>query len=548
MPTAYSYVRLSSSRQIQGDGVRRQLAKTREYCERNGLSLDEGLRLSDLGVSGFRSKNSKFGALAEFLAAAESGRIAKGSILIIESLDRLSRDQISEALQLFLRIIQSGVDIVTLEPERRHSRDSINDLSGILEPIIIMSRANEESATKSARITAKWEQRRIAAREGTAGGKSKGKLRPWWLDFNKVENRYVPIPDRVAVVREIFRLREGGYGMVAIVKKLNNEPWEKPRFASHWTTSGVNNILKTRKVIGEYQPNKVIDGRQVPDGDPVEGYYPAVIEREQFFRVQEGAKQRPGRAPVQEEVNLFSGLVFNGFDLHPMYAYTGSVKYKNKTYHYRNWMSQGHISGMAGSDGSRIKYETMETAFLKFVSELKPSDFSKDTTGVFDRIALVTGKLAEAEHKERVIKGRIKDLPAADILPFLDLVSDLDREKKALASELDALKSQASNADVDAVGELRTLADLLGKTTEEDASKDLRLQIRSRIARLVERIELFPKVSDKRGKCFKVQFQMFVKVFFKDGTERWFVQDHEANVDLNVKVGEFFEEGPVSPE
>ena len=76
----------------------------------------------------------------------------RGSVLIIESIDRLSRNKVGETLQLFISILNSGVSIVTREPRRAYTQDSINDIAALLEPIIYMSRAHEESATKSFRL------------------------------------------------------------------------------------------------------------------------------------------------------------------------------------------------------------------------------------------------------------------------------------------------------------------------------------------------------------------------------------------------------------
>jgi DNA invertase Pin-like site-specific DNA recombinase len=57
----------------------------------------------DLGVSAFRGKNADHGALKAFLDRVESGLIQPGSYLIVESLDRLSRTDITYALQLVSR-------------------------------------------------------------------------------------------------------------------------------------------------------------------------------------------------------------------------------------------------------------------------------------------------------------------------------------------------------------------------------------------------------------------------------------------------------------
>jgi DNA invertase Pin-like site-specific DNA recombinase len=88
---AYSYLRLSSDVQIRGDGLRRQLQASREYAAVNGLDLVEKDQLRDLGVSAFRGLNATDGALAGFLAAVSDKRVEPGSYLLIESLDRLSR-------------------------------------------------------------------------------------------------------------------------------------------------------------------------------------------------------------------------------------------------------------------------------------------------------------------------------------------------------------------------------------------------------------------------------------------------------------------------
>jgi DNA invertase Pin-like site-specific DNA recombinase len=144
---AFSYIRFSSKKQQKGESFRRQAEFAIEICRENGWVLDESLTLNDLGVSAFRGANAKVGALEEFLGAIRIGRVLKGSILIIESIDLLSRSKVGEALQLFISILNSGVSIVTREPRRIYTQDSINDIAALLEPIIYMSRADEALAT-----------------------------------------------------------------------------------------------------------------------------------------------------------------------------------------------------------------------------------------------------------------------------------------------------------------------------------------------------------------------------------------------------------------
>src|SRR5262249_37776328 len=113
---AYSYQRFSSPEQHKGDSLRRQTTLRDQFVERNKLQLDASLRLVDAGVSGFRGRHRSDDkhALHYFLSLVKSGRIAPGSFLIVESLDRLSREDVDEALQLLLSLTNAGIKVVQL--------------------------------------------------------------------------------------------------------------------------------------------------------------------------------------------------------------------------------------------------------------------------------------------------------------------------------------------------------------------------------------------------------------------------------------------------
>src|SRR5690606_33715882 len=91
-PLAYSYVRMSTDAQQKCDSLRRQTELSKAYAERSGLTLVEDFKLHDIGVSAFKGDNAATGALRRFLEAVENGKIPQGSYLLVESLDRLSRD------------------------------------------------------------------------------------------------------------------------------------------------------------------------------------------------------------------------------------------------------------------------------------------------------------------------------------------------------------------------------------------------------------------------------------------------------------------------
>lgn len=282
---AYSYLRFSTPDQAMGDSRRRQLALAENYAQQHGLLLDRGLNFRDLGVSAFRGRNAKQGGLRAFLDAIEHGLVPANSHLLVESLDRLSREQILAAQALFLQIITAGVTIVTLLDQRSYSMASLNaNPTDLIISLVYMMRANEESATKSARLRAAW-----IARRDKPGNRHHGMRCPGWLASKPDRNGYDVIPEKAAVVQRIYREALAGTGLQTITHRLNAEG--VPLFGHGnqrgkiWQRALVRHLLRTPLVIGTYTPcrSEIVDGklRYVPI-EPKEGYYPAIISVADF--------------------------------------------------------------------------------------------------------------------------------------------------------------------------------------------------------------------------------------------------------------------------
>ena len=125
---AYSYIRFSSLGQIGNDSVRRQISRTVEFCQRHNLLLNE-TRYQDLGVSGWTGQNMETGALGAFLAAVKEKKVQPGSCLIVENWDRFSRLKPRIAYNKLAEIIEHGVDVVTLEDGKFHTKETLDDCS-----------------------------------------------------------------------------------------------------------------------------------------------------------------------------------------------------------------------------------------------------------------------------------------------------------------------------------------------------------------------------------------------------------------------------------
>jgi DNA invertase Pin-like site-specific DNA recombinase len=171
---AFLYIRFSTPDQIKGDSLRRQIEASSRYAAVHNLTLDETLNVRDLGVSAFKGRNFEEGALRQFMIAVDDGHIAPDSYLIVESLDRLSRLPVTDALAIFQAIIGRGITIVTLTDSAVYSKERLKDnWTPLLMALVTMSRAHEESAVKSMHIKAAWaaKKQRIKAGKEVMTGK-----------------------------------------------------------------------------------------------------------------------------------------------------------------------------------------------------------------------------------------------------------------------------------------------------------------------------------------------------------------------------------------
>ena len=132
---------------------------------------------------------------------------------MVESLDRLSRQQIQPALLLVLSLLQRGIRIVQLQPTEIVYDDK-SDTTPIILMLVELSRANSESRVKSERVHAAWGERRKRARKGEILTR---KLPAWIEERN---GKLVAIPERARAIRLIFEWSESGLGISMIQRRL----------------------------------------------------------------------------------------------------------------------------------------------------------------------------------------------------------------------------------------------------------------------------------------------------------------------------------------
>lgn len=513
-PRCYSYVRFSTPEQAKGDSLRRQLERTREYARNHGLELDDELTIKDIGVSGYTGENIERGQLGVFYQAIINGRVAPGSVLVVESLDRLSRSAVIDALPRFLDIIKKKIKIVTLVDGQEYTEQSIgNNPSQLYISIASMMAANEESRKKSYRLTEVWENKRKHAMV-----KPMTSLSPAWVSFNNSTGEFIKDEHRSNIVQNIFNMYENGYGIRAIAKFLNENGEPSWKCGTGWHSSYVNKILKSRAVIGEFQPRTLSGSRRIPAGKVIKGYYPQVIDDGQFRRVQGIMAQRviSGAGRVGPARNLFTGIVKCGYCGSPMVYVNKGQPPKGGTYLVCDTSRRG-----LGCEYHSMRYESFEEGFLLFCRGLDVTEIVPDDRNRNREILELTKRLHETENLYREVDLKRQNLRNAIAKESSDeLQSELMEEIETVIQEKNVLKTKMAELKVK-VSTLQSQEEVLGDAVQDidklfrlirqvdDAGKKARVKLRSVIKSIVEKIEVLPRGRIMTKELFREKLRVF---------------------------------------
>lgn len=304
----YCYVRFSSKKQELGDSIERQQRLIDRYLVENNAEIVE--KFSDLGVSAFRGKNVKAGALSKFLDRVSDGEISHGDTLIVESLDRISRQKELNTLSILTAILNAGVIIYTLADGRIYNAHSEDHAQLLFQIGFIISRAYDESLTKQKRSVSAWEKKHENARTGKALMTRK---LPYWLKVSEDGRTIEVIEERAREVKKAFELAKLKLGAQSIAARLNKEEAQK-----RWTLIAVRHLLSSKSVYGslELYKTKSLAGQLENNQayEEIEGYFPAVIGKEEYYGVQETIQKNKetfavrGRTPKGFR-NVFKGLI-----------------------------------------------------------------------------------------------------------------------------------------------------------------------------------------------------------------------------------------------
>lgn len=298
------YCRVSTSKQLSGlsmsiqgdDRLIEELAKKYNTDINPRVYRDEG-------KSAYKGMNLA-GELGAFLNDVESGKVQAGDILVVRHLDRISRLNLTNALNIYGQIMAAGIRIHTTMDDQLYKPD--NTLSQILATLAFDT-ANEESAKKSY-LTNKYaltriEQFRAGKRspDGFSYDIGVGK-HPWYI---KLQDKIVkPDDEKFQIAREIVDLALDGKGITFCRKHLLERGIDL-------SFTGMARFFKTPALYGtlvvrledKEQTRKHPHREKQYIVRELDGYYPAVCTKAEFLRIQK-IKQLHADSTASRKYNI----------------------------------------------------------------------------------------------------------------------------------------------------------------------------------------------------------------------------------------------------
>ena len=505
MVKAYSYIRFSSKQQASGDSYRRQFELTKKACDKYNLQLDESVTFEDLGVSGFKGLNRTQGALGKFIQLVDEGKIEKGSWLIVESLDRLGREEITTAAANFLNLINQGITIYTCQDEMRYTAtdDPSGTMGKLVYSIMVMSRAHEESITKSKRVSASWEaKRKLASQGGIATG-----MVPSWIEL--VDDNLTLIKEKAETVRKIFELTIQGVGTVAIEGMFNREGIPiiaTKKTSTQWHKSYIEKIINSPATYGTLQLFRGRGEDRFAVGEPIEDYYPSAIDKATFLKAKQArASRRITGSSAGRKGKRFSNLL-QGF---VKCQCGGNMRYSDKGRGLVYLQCANKVSGRGDCKTPSYRYDYVESRLLFTVSNRFKDEVINEFTEQKDKSDIESQKLLikdEIEDNQKKLDNVIEAI--ADVGNSSKLVQKyqkLEAQIQELEQELEQVETQEATPPLEQVRQLATK--LLVKVAKGRGEYQERVQCNNLLRQLIDRLVFGNSDAHASKRPFGIKFK-----------------------------------------
>lgn len=278
----WSYARVSTLSQIDGFGIQRQVNTINQFIQYMvldhrlpfTLDVDNFVQMVAEGKSAFKGKNwNPKTKLGQYRQQVMNGAVPE-SVLIVENIDRLTRLDPFQAVEIISGMINRGCTILEIETGMTYSRYIPESITVLTMQI---NRANGESKRKSIMMKKSHENRFAKV----------SRVRPRWFDVVEIDGvkQYRP-NDTAKAIQKMYADYVNGIGAAHIVRTYGTTDNGK-----QWTLVTVLRALSDKRVADDPR-------------------YPAIVDKELYERVQvmKLASNKAGNTHQKNMLNIFTGM------------------------------------------------------------------------------------------------------------------------------------------------------------------------------------------------------------------------------------------------
>jgi len=510
-PKLYSYVRFSSAKQRDGNSLERQQDTAARVAERYDLELDS-TAYQDLGMSAFKGKNAYKGKLSEFIAQIGK-KVPKGSWLVVENLDRISREDAWSALDIFKSLLKKGIIVVTGMDEKVYKyADVKNNPTDLIISLLMFTRAHDESLTKKNRVEAQARaliRHNLSRKPGTAAKaiESIGQ-NVWWV--NTKSGNVEPHPIYFNTAQKIIELKQSGETLLGIQRYLNEhypaprkrvyknqegnvQPSKTEKWGKHLLRTFLNPTVHGQKVFTLDKRDE--SGAVIYDTETDEplketyiipDYYPALMSEIDYLTLSQldhhravtrSSSKHPEGNP-EPEIPLLSGLgiLFCGNCGSFMFK-SGSSKNKYR-YICGSKIVQGKPCGKKGFTSYQLEH-----AVLQLIADHVWTNHQEDKTAWYE--------LEIAKESERIKKLLKLAILTDEIDALAEQINDHKKIKTQLENEFKQYKISRSETQISGWDQFKNF-------DVHDTKNPDRKRIRLRVKQAIKRIDCYD-INDRYG-------------------------------------------------
>lgn len=436
----WSYARVSTLSQIDGFGIQRQVQTINQFIQYlvldhrlpYTLDVDNITQMVAEGRSAFKGKNwNPKTKLGQYRKMVMDG-VVPDSVLIVENIDRLTRLDPFQAVEIISGMINRGTTILEIETGMTYSRYIPESITVLTMQI---NRANGESKRKSIMM-----QKSHQNRYGNVS-----KVRPRWFDVVELDGvKQYRTNDTAKAIQRMYSDYANGIGAAQIVRTYG-----KTDNGKSWTLVTVLRALSDKRVADDPR-------------------YPPIIDKPLYEKVQamKLATGKKGNTHQRNMLNIFSGMARC-----PVCKQSIIVKRNSHGGLYTVCLGKRTNKDC---EAKGMAYNALERPLL---TAIKGLDFSEVYNREESNVITLRDQWIQNERDIAAFRERLAKASRHEKFAILDELETISKEQEDLTIRL---KSVDAPKDV----QLDFNDDKL------DLNVDYRIELNNRMKKLIQRIDV----------------------------------------------------------